>query len=656
MNPRKTIDEDAILELARSIEAQGLLQPILVRPIEYKDYLVDGQVVSTPSKYEVVCGERRYRAIAYLEHIDPIKFGTIDCNVKEMSDDDAFDAMITENLQRKDVDPIEEAFAFGQLAKKGKSTEEIATRFGKSIRFVTDRIKLNNLIPELLLAVKEDRMPISAAMIIAKLDDEQQSAFAKRYASGLSIGISKSQAEYYVQGLFMMIERAVWNDSNYETDADYSGGCGVKCSECQCNTENHGCLFWEMKSKEGGRCTDRKRFHSKEMQFIRDMIVKHGDELVRKGEPYAKGKAVLYIDKFASSVNDKTRDEIEAIVNELGYEYIKDDDIFNGQCYYEYGDERVEEKLANGEIYPTIKLNRVGNPSFQRVYYYVKSKSADINCDENGTPHEVGKLMRALEQEKTLSRESACVCAGADVICNKSVLDNKPLDALELDVALTLMLNYSRKYQQELKLNDWNNKDEIAKYVHENSDDKNRIVREWIRQSIDYGGDAIKHLLRNHIGLLGERWCPEAYKESQDKANKKTDRNIAKIEKKIADLGFTPDGNRIATKATAEGKSGISESEDKPKGAKMSRKEQFDYMKAKHPDAVLLFRIGERYKAFQQDAATLGIILGLKVETVREDGKDLDVAWFNAPDLDTYLPQIIRTGTRVAICEDVKKD
>lgn len=88
----------------------------------------------------------------------------------------------------------------------------------------------------------------------------------------------------------------------------------------------------------------------------------------------------------------------------------------------------------------------------------------------------------------------------------------------------------------------------------------------------------------------------------------------------------------------------------------MTRREQFDFMKAKHPDAVLLFRIGERYKAFQQDAATLGIILGLKVETVREDGKDLDVAWFNAPDLDTYLPQIIQTGTRVAICEDVKKD
>lgn len=62
-----------------------------------------------------------------------------------MTDDEAFEAMITENLQRKDVDPIEESFAFVKLMEKGKSLEDIAVRFGKSIRFVQDRIKLNTL-------------------------------------------------------------------------------------------------------------------------------------------------------------------------------------------------------------------------------------------------------------------------------------------------------------------------------------------------------------------------------------------------------------------------------------------------------------------------------------------------------------------------------
>ena len=80
-----------------------------------------------------------------------------DWGAREMNDEEAFDAMITENLQRKDVDPMEEAYAFSQLVKNGKTVEEVAMRFGKSIRFVNDRIKLNNLIPELMLAVKDDK-------------------------------------------------------------------------------------------------------------------------------------------------------------------------------------------------------------------------------------------------------------------------------------------------------------------------------------------------------------------------------------------------------------------------------------------------------------------------------------------------------------------
>lgn len=78
-----------------------------------------------------------------------------------MTDDEAFDAMITENLQRKDVDPIEEAFAFSQLIEKGRTLEDIALRFGKSTRFVFDRVKLNGLIPELKARVRDGEIPIS---------------------------------------------------------------------------------------------------------------------------------------------------------------------------------------------------------------------------------------------------------------------------------------------------------------------------------------------------------------------------------------------------------------------------------------------------------------------------------------------------------------
>ena len=172
MNPRKTIDEDALQELADNIRHQGLLQPITIRPKVVDEVEPgSGEVVAIPCGYEIVCGERRYRAMHKLNAEDPERWPTIAAIVREMNDDEAYEAMITENLQRQDVDPIEEAFAFDQLIKMGKTAEEVALRFGKSVRFVPDRCKLNGLIPELMEAFRDEKMSIAAAMIISKLDE-----------------------------------------------------------------------------------------------------------------------------------------------------------------------------------------------------------------------------------------------------------------------------------------------------------------------------------------------------------------------------------------------------------------------------------------------------------------------------------------------------
>lgn len=167
LNPRKTIDEEGIRELADNILQHGLLQPITVRTIEADSKDPVGH-------FEIVCGERRFRAFKLnLERV-PGYTKKIPCIVREMSDADALDAMITENLQRKDVDPIEEAFAFGQLNKHGKSIDEIAARFGKSKRFITERIKLDSLLPELKKMVTDDKLHIGAAMHICKLTEGEQ--------------------------------------------------------------------------------------------------------------------------------------------------------------------------------------------------------------------------------------------------------------------------------------------------------------------------------------------------------------------------------------------------------------------------------------------------------------------------------------------------
>ena len=111
-NPRKTFDEASLAELAESIRQQGVLQPIGVRPIE-------------ENRYEVIFGERRYRAslMAGLE--------TIPAVMHEVTDEVAEEMAVTENLQRKDVTPIEEANAYQKLIESGRhDVKSLAVQFG----------------------------------------------------------------------------------------------------------------------------------------------------------------------------------------------------------------------------------------------------------------------------------------------------------------------------------------------------------------------------------------------------------------------------------------------------------------------------------------------------------------------------------------------
>lgn len=159
MNPRKTFSDAALAELATSIRELGIFQPITVRAYKH----VKG------TRYEIVCGERRYRAakIAGLDNVP--------CIVRELTDAQAFDAMITENLQRKDVDAFEEAFAFAELLKvKGNDVIELSKRFGKSERFVRERIKLNALIPAFKEKYQDKDITLGMALELAKLEQSYQ--------------------------------------------------------------------------------------------------------------------------------------------------------------------------------------------------------------------------------------------------------------------------------------------------------------------------------------------------------------------------------------------------------------------------------------------------------------------------------------------------
>lgn len=151
---RKKFDDEALSELADSIAQHGVLQPLLVRPI------IGGG-------YQLVAGERRWRAsrIAGLTQVPAI--------IKELSDSDAAVISLIENLQREDLNPVEEAFGFASLIKDFNLTqEEAAQRVGKSRPAVANALRLLKLPESVLDLVRENKLSAGHTKALASLTDE----------------------------------------------------------------------------------------------------------------------------------------------------------------------------------------------------------------------------------------------------------------------------------------------------------------------------------------------------------------------------------------------------------------------------------------------------------------------------------------------------
>jgi ParB family chromosome partitioning protein len=137
--PRTTMDAGALEELAQSIRAQGILQPLLVRPHP-----------AAPDRFQIVAGERRWRAAgaAGLHEVPAL--------VRDMADTDAAAVALVENLQRQDLNPIDEAEGYDRLLRQfGMTQEALGQTVGKSRSHVTNIIRLLNLPPAVKQAVRK---------------------------------------------------------------------------------------------------------------------------------------------------------------------------------------------------------------------------------------------------------------------------------------------------------------------------------------------------------------------------------------------------------------------------------------------------------------------------------------------------------------------
>lgn len=168
--PRKTFNEEKIAELADSILEHGLIQPIVVRK---KDV-----------GYEIVAGERRYRAARKAE------LKSIPCLIRELTDEQNMLLAIIENMQREDLNPIEEAQAIEKMIKTyGLTQEQVSKSLSKSRPYITNALRLLKLPEEIMTMIVDGTLSSGHARTLINIEDEERKiALAKRaVAENLSV-------------------------------------------------------------------------------------------------------------------------------------------------------------------------------------------------------------------------------------------------------------------------------------------------------------------------------------------------------------------------------------------------------------------------------------------------------------------------------------
>jgi ParB/RepB/Spo0J family partition protein len=252
-NPRKTFDHKTLNEMAESIRAVGLLQPILVRP------------TATEGRFEIVAGARRFRA-ARLAEVE-----SVCVRVCQLTDAQTLEAQLIENLVRADVHPYEETQGFLALMRLDPArytAQELAAKTGKSVTFVLQRLKLADLIPAAAKSFQKDEIATGHALLLARLSTPQQvEAFPHCFADVWLEGKQKKRlvnvaefSHYIESNIILELSEAPFSR---EDDTLYSAAGA--CLNCPKRSGFNTLLFPDVKKDS---CFDAACYGEKVTRFI----------------------------------------------------------------------------------------------------------------------------------------------------------------------------------------------------------------------------------------------------------------------------------------------------------------------------------------------------------------------------------------------------
>jgi ParB family chromosome partitioning protein len=296
-NPRRIFEDAALKELAESIRVQGVLSPLLVRPI-------------TEQGFEIVAGARRYRAAQIA------KAATVPVRIVNLTDAEAMEAALIENLQRRDVHPLEEAQGFKALLNLEEpkySIEQIAAKVGKSPAFIASRANLTQLATPVVEAFYADEIGVGHALLLAKLQPAQQeqalvNCFREEWGNGGAgrkvkrILLPVNHLHKWIEhNVLLLLKQAPFN----KRDAQLVPAAG-SCAECSKRTGNNKHLFAELSESES-QCTDPTCYAAKLEAHVQKQVAAK-PELVQISTAYGQqqeGSKIVNRSKYVEIRPDK---------------------------------------------------------------------------------------------------------------------------------------------------------------------------------------------------------------------------------------------------------------------------------------------------------------------------------------------------------------
>lgn len=537
MNPRKTFSEDALHELAENIRQQGLLQPITVRPsAAVPDASASGQ------HYEIVCGERRYRACKIISETMAIP-----CIVRDLSDDEAFDAMITENLQRRDIDPIEEAQAFTILSGRGQSVAELASRFGRSESYIRDRMRLVSLIGPLQKELSKGQITLRGAYLLSRLSEDDQNDFAKNEVDldvdGL---VTTEDVTEWLDRKFMNLFRAPFQNGKDLTEEWNPKGKYIRrCQTCDCNTCNHGCLFADMKTDEP-QCIDETCYSRKCDIFYNQFIQQYAHRITSAGQPVRPGDVALRAGVVYGNGTIKRMNDLKEKMASYGYRVFTEKELPNRV----WGSEAYRKKaLETGAAVEVIELDEMAG-QYRRLEiacYHLRTKVATSSPADSHFM--VSRLCERAASIENDAKKQITACAKKNFDKENYILRDDILEEWEKDILAAIIFDKIPWTEQNELIDGASNTNLTYKEISNFREDNNNLAEADGSEPLSWTRRAIASYI---MGEYKQSYLVEAATQISAKVSaevksirKKADERIDTIHDELREMGYDENGNKL---------------------------------------------------------------------------------------------------------------